>query len=243
MKASDQFTEDRFLNGRLFVRQDRLGYRFSIDAVIVAHYLQPSPGDTVVDLGTGCGIIPLIVSFRNPDVRIIGVELVPEVADIAAANVAENGLEKNVSVVCKDMKSLPASPVTGPVAWVVSNPPYRRAFSGRINPDSRRALARHEISVTMPDVIDTARRLLKTGGKLVLIYPTERLGEVISEMRRAGIEAKALRCIHPTMSSDANLAIVEGAKGGRPGMKVLPPLAIYNGAGCYTHEVAAMMRP
>ena len=233
-------TVDTFFNGRIRVVQDRTGYRFSIDAVLLADHVQPRVGDTVVDLGTGCGIIPLILAYRHPGVDIFGVEVQEDVAAIAKQNVVENRQSARIHVFCQDMKQLPFSPIPNPVDWVITNPPYRKVNAGRLNPNRQRAVARHEILVTLRDVVAVARRMLKTGGKFLTVYPVERLVDVLTEMRTAGVEPKNLRMIHSKRKAPAKLVLVEGAKRVRPGVIAGPPLVIYREDGTYTGEVAGM---
>lgn len=232
-----------FFNGRLRVRQPADGYRFSIDAVLVAHAADPAPGDTMVDLGTGCGIISLILASRHPRVRIWAVEIQESLADIAAANIVENRMEERVCVLRKDMRTLNPARIGDPVRWVVSNPPYRRVGTGRLNPASPKAMARHEIAVTLFEVVATARRLLPLSGRLVLIYPVERLADVLGRMSEADIAPKTLRMVHSGPQSDAGLFLVTGVRGGQPGLRVAPPLVIRNADGSYSDEVAAMFEP
>ena len=155
-------TADSFFNGRIQVKQHRSGYRFSIDAVLLASHARPGPKDTVLDLGTGCGIIPMILAYRNPGIKIYGIEVQTDLADIAALNITENGLDDQIAVLCMDMKALILKMTSGPVDLVVSNPPFRKADSGRINPSRQRAVARHEIKATLYDVVETGRRMLRT---------------------------------------------------------------------------------
>jgi len=237
----NEHTSDTFLNGRIRVRQKRSGYRFSIDAVLLASFLQPRPGDRILELGTGCGIVSLILAHRHPEIDITAVEVQPELADTAIQNVSENRMSGRIAVYCRDMKTLPAPEIREPVDWVVTNPPYRKTKSGRVNPDRQKAISRHEILVTLADVVTVSRRMLKTGGKLAFIYPAERLGELITEMRQQGIEPKRLRTVHTTRKANAKLVLVEGVAGGRPGITVSPLLAIYLDNGAYTREVADMM--
>ena len=159
----DAVTQDSLFNGRLRLKQHRSGYRYSIDAVILASCVHPKPGETVVDLGTGCGVIPLILAFRHPGLRIWGIELQASMAAVAQENIRDNNLTSAVTVVCADMREIQFESVGAPVDIVVSNPPYRRSRSGRVNPNMQRALARHEIAITLSDVIRVSRRLLRPG--------------------------------------------------------------------------------
>jgi tRNA1Val (adenine37-N6)-methyltransferase len=238
----DDLTRDSFFNGSLQLRQPRRGYRYSIDAVILAGAVHPKPGETVVDLGTGCGVIPLILACRRPGIHIWGVELQAALAAVAEENVRENDMASRVTIVCADMRDIRPERVGGPADRVVSNPPYRRGRSGRVNPDRQRALARHEIAVQLPEVVRAARTLLKTGGRFTLIYAAGRVAELLAHMRAERIEPKRLRSIHSSDGEDARLVLVEGVRDGRPGMAVSPPLIVYDGDGRYTEEMQAMFR-
>ncbi|MDM8535806.1 tRNA1(Val) (adenine(37)-N6)-methyltransferase [Desulfobacterales bacterium HSG17] len=233
----NDLTYDSFFNGRLQVMQQHKGYRFSIDAVLLAHHAGLYQGRTVLDLGAGCGIIPLILAFENPDKHISGVEIQKELADIAISNVIANNMKERIRILCRDMKSLSHKDVPGPFDLVVSNPPYRKLNSGRMNPDSQKAIARHEIKVSMPDVLQTARKMLNISGSFLTIYPVERLAELLSMMHNLKLEPKYLRMIYSKWNSEAKLVIAEGVKGGRPGIKIGPPLIIYESDGRYTEEV------
>lgn len=236
-------TLDTFFSGGLRLKQHRRGYRFSIDAVILAGYLHPHSGDKVVDLGTGSGIIPILLAFRRPGVRIWGVEVQESLAALAAENVRSNRMEPRVSILNADLRDIGADAFGGPVDWIVSNPPYRRGRSGRVNPDAQRALARHEIAMTLSDLVAAARRLLKTGGRLVVIYTAERIADLLFCMRSEHIEPKCLRSIHSGRQSNARLILVEGIKNGGPGVVLPPPLIIYDENGDYSQEIQSLMLP
>lgn len=235
-------TADSFGGGRIRIRQPRSGYRFSIDAVLLAGQVTPGPSERIVDLGTGCGVIALLLAFGRPQLRVWGIELQPEMAALAAENVRDNGWSDRVSILQADLQAIGPAELGGPVDRVVANPPYRRAHSGRVNPDGQRALARHEITVTLAGLIAAARRLLKTGGRLHLVYAAERTAELLGGMRAEGIEPKRLRPIQSRRDEDAALILVEGIKGARTGMTLAPPLVVYADAGGYTEEVESMVR-
>ena len=142
--SASELTLDILFDGRLKVWQPRHGYRFSIDAVLLAHQVRLQSEETVLDLGTGCGIIPLILAYRHPDIISFGIEIQKELAHIAIANVDANHLQNQIRVLCRDMRRLKPEDIGGPVDLVVCNPPYHKPKSGRINPDRQRAIARHE---------------------------------------------------------------------------------------------------
>ncbi len=239
----DELTEDAFFNGRIRIKQNRFGYRFSVDAVLLAFYARPRPKDTVIDLGTGCGIIPLILAYRNPETKVYGIEAQQDLADISAINIEENRMGKQISIFCMDMKILTNDIIPGPIDIAISNPPYRKVKSGRINPDRQKAMARHEIKATLFDVVETAKRMLRVSGRFVVIYPAERLIDIVTQMRASGIEPKFTRMIHSFANKEAKMVLLEGIKGGRPGIKVDPPLIIYRDGGSYTDEVEKMFLP
>jgi tRNA1(Val) A37 N6-methylase TrmN6 len=236
-------TTDTFFKGRLRVKQQRRGYRFSIDAVLLADHVRPRPEERLLDLGTGCGIIPLILVYRYPQLRIHGIEIQEELVRLAVSNIKENGMADRISILHEDLKALDVDKVGGPVDLVVSNPPYRKCDSGRLNPDPQRAVARHEIASTLFDVVEAARRLLNPSGRFVSIYTSDRLADVVWQLRSSGIEPKVLRTVHSKAQSDAKMILVEGVKGGRPGMIMMKPLIIYREDGAYTDEVERMFMP
>jgi tRNA1Val (adenine37-N6)-methyltransferase len=238
---NSHLTVDTFFNGRILVKQHRDGYRFSIDAVLLASHVMPRPGDTVLDLGTGCGIIPLILAYRYPQISIYGIEIQQRLADIAAVNVKENRMEDRITILCKDMKHLKQNSIPEPARLVITNPPYRKADSGRINPNQERAVARHEIKAALFDVLDTARRMLRISGRFVSIYPAERMTDMLAQMRSSGIEPKYIRMIHSGPNTDAVLILVQGIRGGHPGMKIGPPLVICREDGSYTDELSELI--
>ncbi|MCU0605655.1 MAG: methyltransferase [Desulfobacterales bacterium] len=242
-EAKEPPTTDTFFGGRVALRQHRRGYRFSIDAVILAGSLHPQPGDSLVDLGTGCGIVPILLCFRQPRVRIWGVEVQASLAGLAVENVRANAMDGQVRILNADLRDVGSDDVGGPVDWVVSNPPYRRGRSGRVNPDAQRAIARHEIAMTLPDLIAAARRLLKTGGRFAAVYAAERIADLLFHMRSAHIEPKRLRSVHSNRQSDARLILVEGVKGGRPGAIVAPPLILYDDDGSCSEAIRALTAP
>lgn len=236
-------TSDTFFNGRVKIKQKRSGYRFSIDAVLLAWHAEPRPDDTILDLGTGCGIIPIILAYRHPGIRVYGIEVQMDLADVARLNIEENKMDDRIFIRCMDMKMLNHDVTSGPVDLVVSNPPFRKARSGRINPSPQRAIARHEIKTTLHDVIKTTRSMLRNSGRFVIVYPAERITDILSQMRKFEIEPKWIRMIHSEKNTNAKLILIEGKRGGRPGLKIGSPLIIYRKNGTYSDEVEKMFQP
>lgn len=238
-----QTTTDTFLNGRLQVAQHHDGYRFSLDAVLLAGAIQPKVGESIIDLGTGCAIIPLILGHRFPKIHIRAVEFQDELVQLARINVAANHMQEHITVMKEDVRRLDADMVSGPCDWVISNPPFYSADSGRINPNGQKAMARHETHLTLTDLLEAVRRLLRTGGRFATIYPSERAATLLSHMCAMGIEPKWLQTIHSRPKQAAKLILVKGMMAGKPGLKVDRPLVIYDNDGAYTDGVQAMMAP
>jgi tRNA1Val (adenine37-N6)-methyltransferase len=221
----------------LTLHQPKNGYRFSIDAVLLTAHAKPRVGELVVDIGTGCGVVALLMARQCSSLQVLGVELQPELADLARRNAAENHLEARVQIIQGDINNLKATDLPRPADLIVTNPPYYRLASGRLNPDDQKAVARHELRLNLEQLLCAAKRLLRTGGRLVCIYTSERLTDLLLGLRRAGIEPKTLRMVHGTAGEEAKLCIVEAVQRGRPGMKVATPLVIYGADGHYTEEV------
>ena len=239
----NRYTADTFFNGRIKVRQDKSGYRFSIDAILLADFVGARSKNTVVDLGTGCGIIPLILALRNPEARFFGVEIQPTLAELAEKNVKDNLLEEKIKIIHNDMQSITIEMISGPVDLVVSNPPYRKVLSGRVNPCLQRAVARHEIKINLKELLKTAERILRPSGRFFTIYPAERSIDLIAGMRETGIEPKRIRSIHSAQGTEARFILMEGVKGGRSGVNIEKPLIIYKNKVDYTDEVEKMFYP
>jgi tRNA1Val (adenine37-N6)-methyltransferase len=233
-------TLDTIFDGRLKIVQPKKGYRFSIDAVLLSGLTRIRARDRIVDLGTGCGIIPLLLAFRRPVAHITGIEIQESLVSLAQRNVAINEFGHLISIVHKDFKTIEKDGVEGSVTLVVSNPPYRELHSGRLNPNREKALARHEVSATLADVVGTAAELLSHKGRLALIYPSRRLPHLLDEVSRGGFAPKRLTLIHTTLSSEAKRVHLECIKGGGEELQVDKPFAIYQKDGSYTPEMAAM---
>lgn len=215
-------TVDTFLNGKLGIIQSRRGYRFSVDALLLAEFVLTKDEDFVVDLGAGCGIISLFLAVKRKVGFIVGIELQKELASQARRNIALNELEGKVAIIQGDLRHLPLT--QGFADVVVCNPPYRQRRSGRINPDTTKAIARHEIAANLDAILAAGKALLKREGRLTLIYPANRLTEIFTKMRTQGLEPKRLQIIFPDSASYAKLALIEGKLQGKSGLKILPPL-------------------
>lgn len=234
-------TVDELSIGSLRLIQSRAGYRFSLDPILLAHFVAMRPGGRVVDLGTGSGVIPLLLAKLGTVQELIGVELQPAMAERAQRNVELNDLQQRVRIVLGDLRQIRELLPAASADLVVSNPPYRQLGKGRVSPADERAAARHELAGGLIDFVAAAGWLLNNGGRFAIIYLAERLPELLTQMAAAGIEPKRLRMIHPRQQEPAKMVLVEGRKAGRPGLIVENPLYVYQGEGRdYTAEVLAM---
>ncbi|MFH1490519.1 MAG: methyltransferase domain-containing protein [Pseudomonadota bacterium] len=213
---------DDFMEGRLKIIQSRRGYRFSIDAILLSQFVSIKPKDIVVDLGTGCGVIPLILLLRRPLGHVFGLEIQPAMAGQAARNALLNGFSEKMEIILGDMRHAPLKPSSADL--VVCNPPYRKMNTGRINPDPQKAIARHEIMASLNDILTAAKRILKINGRLAMIYPAVRLTDILGMLRDHALEPKRMQVIYPGLESEAKLVMLEACFGGKSGLKIHPPL-------------------
>jgi len=235
-------TLDTLFAGRLKIFQKKSGYRFAIDALLLAHFSKPRPADRIIELGTGCGVIPLILTLQQKGAKVIGVEIQPSLADLARKNADLNHLSSRLEIWEKDLKDLIGGNQGGQFDLVISNPPYRKVGSGRINPLLEKAVARHEIKATLKDVLEAAHYLLKIKGRLTVIYPAGRAVDLIQEMRQLHLEPKKLQFVHSHLNDEACLVLAEAVKGGMVQAKVLPPFILYRSKGRYTPQAQALFR-
>lgn len=235
-------TARKIINARLDIAQPPTGYRFSIDALILAHHVDAAAGDRIADIGTGCGVIPLILARRFPEAVILGVEVQSELARLAEANASANHLADRIRIIEKDVRMVSA-PETGPLHIVTGNPPHTEKTAGRINPNNQMAIARHEIMMTITDLAEAANRLLSYKGRLFTVYPARRMPEVLLKMRDAGLEPKKIRTIHFKSDTSARRVLIQATKHGQPGLEILPPLVMQNPDGSYTPEAKTIINP
>ena len=229
----------------------RKGYRiiqhtktfcFGIDAVLLADFARISAKETVLDLGCGNGILPLLLAARDKGKSFTGIEIQPQQAELARRNAELNGLAERFSVLEADLKALPGALVPGSFDAVVSNPPYMKKNSGLLNPDSAKAIARHEICCELPDVLQAAAQMVKAGGAVFLVYRCWRLAELLALLPRFGLAAKRMRLVYSSADSEGELVLLEARKGGAEGLSVLPPLIIYESPGVYSREIRQIYR-
>lgn len=227
-------TIDSLFGGRLQIIQKKEGYRFSIDALLLASFVQARAQDQIIDLGTGCGIIPLILAYQKKGQKIIGVEIQPTLADLARRNVLLNNFGGQIEIWERDFKELLKESRREFFDLVITNPPYRRLGAGRLNPHPEKAIARHEIKATLPDILQVAHNILREKGRLAIIYPARRVVDLFKELRQKHLEPKKVQFVHSRLNEEARLVLVEAFKEGRVQTEVLPPFILYAAKGVYS---------
>ena len=220
---------------RLLQKKD--GFCFGVDAVLLAHFALVAKNSTVIDLGTGTGIIAVLMAAKKEPHKVIGLEIQPEMAAMADRSVKLNGLDNKVTIVQGDIKE--ATKLFGASSFdaVVSNPPYMGKGGGLLNPADTKAIARHEILCTLEDVVSTAANLLRPGGKFSMVHRPQRLADIIFLMRSYNIEPKYLKFVYPSPGKKPNLLLISGTRNGNPELRVQEPLYIYDSEGNYSKEI------
>lgn len=210
---------------KLISRTD--GLQFGTDAYLLAAFVRRRPSQTVVDLGTGTGIVPLLLCRWNKCARCVGIEIQPDYAELAGRNARLNGLADRIEIRDADVREIAAGAFLPPPEAVTANPPYLRADGGKLNGSSRKAIARHELEGGIRDFTAGAGRILQSGGLAYFIYRPERLAELFDGCAQARLEPKRMVFIHPDAESAPSLVLLEAQKDGAPGLRVLPPLVTF----------------
>jgi tRNA1Val (adenine37-N6)-methyltransferase len=217
--------------------QDPQRFCFGMDAVLLAGFAKVKPGERVLDLGTGTGIIPILLEARTKGSSFIGLEIQPESADMAQRSVQLNNLTDRVHIVTGDIKE--ADQIFGAASFqvVTCNPPYMLAGHGLQNPDQPKAIARHEVFCTLEDVISQAATLLMPGGRFYMVHRPFRLAEIMTGLCAHGLEPKRMRLVYPYVDREPNMVLIEALKGGKSRITVEKPLIIYREPGKYMDEI------
>lgn len=236
-------TSDQLRGYNLVLAQPASGYRFSLDPLLLAGFVGAGGSGRCLDLGTGSGILPLLLARRGWQGELLGVEFQPEMAALAERNARENGLVTQVRIIVADILDLGGEVAAGSCDLVVCNPPFRVRGSGRVSPHSGRDLARHESTATLGDFLAVARRLVRTRGRICFVHLAERLGEFLAAAATLQLVPLRLQLVHGSAQAGARMFLVELSKGRRGALHVLPPLLVHAADGSYTAEVAALLQP
>ena len=240
--ATDLLSRDTFLNGHICVWQYKKGYRFSIDAVLLASFYRYSPEDYVVDMGCGSGIISLLLAYWYPHLCLTGVEIQPELAWVARKNVDENHFKERMNIVCADITTMQKSDFFRTPTHLMINPPFYAVGTGRQNPNVQQLIARHEVSLRMEQIIQTADGLLDEGGHFLCIYPAERWEELQKELLKNEFYISRVGKIYSKQEEAMKLVLVEAVKKMPVPKMTESEIVLYTNEGEYTNEIQAIFQ-
>lgn len=223
-------------NGYRIIQNEKL-FCFGMDAVLLSGFAQVRAGEKVLDLGTGTGIIPILLEAKTEGEHFTGLEISSASVDMARRSVALNDLEARVEIIHGDIKE--AGSLFQPASFdvITSNPPYMTGQHGLVNPDMDKAAARHELLCTLEDVVRAAAKLVRTGGRFYMVHRPFRLAEIIRTLSEYHLEPKRLRMVYPYVDREPNMVLIESVRGGRPRITVEKPLIVYEKPGIYTPEI------
>lgn len=210
---------------------------FGMDAVLLANFARVKKNERVLDLGTGTGIIPILMTAKTEGEYFRALEIQEESADMARRSVLHNHLEDRIEIVTGDIKE--AAGIFGPVSFdvITTNPPYMIGHHGIANASDTKAIARHEVLCTLDDILRESAKVLKPRGRFYMVHRPFRLAEILSKMVEVGIEPKRMRLVHPYIDKEPNMVLIEGMRGGNSRMTVEPPLIVYKAPGVYSDEL------
>lgn len=228
--------DDLQRNG-LKIIQKTDGFCFGMDAVLLSGFAHVKCGEKVLDMGTGTGIIPLLLSAKTQGEHFTALEIQKEIAEMAARSVEMNHLEEKIEIVNGDIKE--ASRIFGGASFdvVTTNPPYMNDAHGLKNPTEVKAISRHEVLCTLEDVVREGSKVLKSGGRMYMVHRPHRLIEIITVMKQYKLEPKRMCMVHPFKDKEANMVLIEAVKGGGSWLKMEAPIIVYKEPGVYTDEI------
>ncbi|HWJ41076.1 MAG TPA: methyltransferase [Candidatus Limnocylindrales bacterium] len=238
---SENETQDTILDGSITLIQPKHGYRFSIEAILLARFARASTRDRILELGAGCGVVSIMIAALHRPREVVAIEIQPSLAEMITRSAAINKLD-SVTAVNADLRQKKIAGVE-PASFdlIVANPPYRAAATGRENPDHSRRVARGESTATLIDFVAAARRYARNRGRVAFVFTARRSAELISAMRSKQLEPKRIRFVHPQIAIPASVMLVEARGGGGIEAAIEAPLILYERPGIYTAEARALL--
>lgn len=228
--------DDLHRNGYMII-QDPKRFCFGVDAVLLSGFAKAEKGQNVLDLGTGTGIIPILMEAKTKGSHFTGLEIQQESAEMAQRSVSLNGLDEKIDIVCGDIKEADTIFKGKQFDVITTNPPYMNDGGGIKNEYSPKAIARHEVLCSLDDIARVCAKLLKFGGKLYMVHRPHRLTDIMCTLRKHKIEPKVIRFVHSYADKEPVMVLVEAVRSGKPMVKVMPPLVVYGSDGKYTEEI------
>lgn len=210
---------------------------FGMDAVLLSSFARVKTGECVLDLGTGTGILPILLAAKTKGAHFTGLEIQEESADMARRSVAHNHLEDKVEIVTGDIKEASSLFPHGTIQVITTNPPYMIGGHGLSNAESAKTIARHEVLCNLEDILRESAKMLGQGGRFYMVHRPFRLAEIMAGMCSVGLEPKRMRLVYPYEDKEPNMVLIEGIRGAKPRMTIDPPLIVYEKDGSYTQEI------
>lgn len=235
MSENEKIDDLQFKGLRIIQNSEQ--FCFGLDAVLLARFACPSDGDSIIDLGTGTGIIPIMTSGLCGSENIVGVDIQECMCEMAQKSIRLNGLEERVSILQGDLRTPETLFPPRSFSLVISNPPYIKSGSGIVNEYSQKAISRHEVMCKLDDVMRAAGYFLKEKGRFSLVNKPERIAECFDAMRKYGIEPKRVQLVYPKADKPPSAVLIEGIKGAKAGLRFMRPIIVMNEAGEYTCQI------
>ena len=233
---------DDLQNGYMLIQNPKQ-FCFGIDAVLLAWFARVKPGENALDMGTGTGIVPILLKARYPQGHFTGLEIQEESAALARRSVAYNGLDADISIETGDIREAAKTFGASSFDVVTTNPPYMIGSHGLVGENTAKTIARHETLCTLEDVISQAARLLTSNGRFYMVHRPFRLAEIMGTMMKYHLEPKRMQLVHPYIDREPNMVLIEALHGGKPRITVEKPLIVYERPGVYTKDIEEIYAP
>ena len=236
LKENERIDDLEFKNLKIIQNKD--GFCFGMDSVLLSDFAKEiKKNSSIADLGTGTGILAILLSGKTQDTQIVGVEIQKEVAEMANRSILLNNLKNRIQIICEDIKNLKAKYEQGSFDAIVTNPPYKKVGTGKINKKDKKIISRHEITANLEDFISISNYLLKDQGSIYMVHRPERIADIFVLLRKYKLEPKVLRLVYPNIEKSPNLILIKAVKNAKPFLKVEKPLIVYTSEENYTEEI------
>ncbi len=236
LKENERIDDLEFKNLKIIQNKD--GFCFGMDSVLLSDFAKEiKKNSRIADLGTGTGILPILLSGKTEYTKIVGIEIQKEVAEMANRSILLNNLENRIQIICEDIKNLKAKYDQGTFDAIVTNPPYKKIGTGKINKKDKKIISRHEITANLEDFISISNYLLKDQGSIYMVHRPERIADIFVLLRKYKLEPKVLRLVYPNLEKSPNLILIKAVKNAKPFLKVEKPLIVYTSEENYTEEI------
>ena len=236
LKENERIDDLEFKNLKIIQNKD--GFCFGMDSVLLSDFAKEiKKNSRIADLGTGTGILPILLSGKTENTKIVGIEIQKEVSEMANRSILLNNLENRIQIICEDIKNLKAKYDQGTFDAIVTNPPYKKIGTGKINKKDKKIISRHELTANLEDFISISNYLLKDQGSIYMVHRPERIADIFVLLRKYKLEPKVLRLVYPNIEKSPNLILIKAVKNAKSFLKVEKPLIVYTSEENYTEEI------